>query len=72
MKTYREDFPIGCRVRVHAPDHRDGSDHEHHGRLGTIVSHGMWFGVKMNLLRRGWTNPVLICQHHLTRAPGQG
>lgn len=63
--TYREEFPIGSRVRVHAPNRRDGSDNDHHGRAGTVVSHGMWFGVQMNLLRKGWTNPVAICPQYL-------
>lgn len=63
--TYQRDFPIGHRVVVHAADRREGSDHDSHGRAGTVVSHGMWFGVKLDKPPRYYRNPVMICPHNL-------
>jgi len=68
MKTYEQEFPIGCRVRIHAGMRRDGSDYELHGREGSLVSHGMWAGVKLDRPKNGWPNPVYICPNHLRPA----
>jgi len=69
--TYRDDFPPGTRVIVHAPDPREGSDHEFHGRTGTIVDHGKCRAVEIDRLPRYWKNPVILCMHNLRHDNGE-
>lgn len=59
-------FPPGTRVQVHAAMSMEGTDHEWHGYVGTIVRNGMWTLVRMDKRPRGWpSNEVLLCNHNL-------
>lgn len=66
FKTNAERFPVGTRVRVHAPTRAEGTDYEMHGREGTVkVARNDWIGVKLDKPPRYWRNPVHVCAHNL-------
>jgi hypothetical protein len=68
--TYRDDFPIGSRVRVRAGA-SEGTDHEFNGATGTIVDFKGYLAVEIDQLPRYWKNPVLISPHNLCRTVGE-
>jgi hypothetical protein len=70
-KTYSELLPVGTRVKVHAAMRREGSDHDWHGRTGTIVNWlggNSWAEVQMDKPKRDRPNPVPITAHNLMKA----
>ena len=59
-------FPRDTRVKVHAASPMEGSDHEWHGYVGTIIENGKWVLVRMDKKPRHWpSNEVLLCNHNL-------
>lgn len=64
IKTYREEFPVGTRVKVVAGP-AEGTDHEFNGRAGTIVEYGQFIAVELDRPPKYWRNPCLISPSNL-------
>ena len=68
-RTYNHEiFPPGTLVRVHAFSPMEGTDHQWHDHIGTVIRNGMWTLVRMEKRKRDWpSNDVLICNHNLRK-----
>jgi hypothetical protein len=68
-RVYNEEFhPPGTRIRVHAPQPMDGSDHDWHGYKGVVLEHKHWTLCRMDKKPRNWpSHDVLLCDFNLWR-----
>lgn len=69
IRTYNHEiFPPGTRVKVHAAQPMEGTDHDWHGMTGTVIKNGMWVLVKMDRKHRNWgSQEVHLCNHNLRK-----
>jgi len=70
-RTYNyETFPLGTRIKVHAPQAMDGSDHDWHGYTGMVIAQNHWTVCRMDKKPRHWpSHEVYLNEFNLRREP---
>ncbi len=68
-RVYNQEIhPHGTRIRVHAPQPMDGSDHEWHGYAGVVLANRTWTLCRMDKKPRYWpSREVLLNNFNLWR-----